>query len=127
MNRQTFEQVQKLLGERGYRRITNCKATDNDDFEYYKAFYEPDSDPDEENQLKYQIFFEFWDFTKYSHFRPDITDENGFGISVTVLPESCQNFVGRRDLKLGVGWTTDINRVEKVAEKFYEFLKKYVD
>ena len=41
----------------------------------------------------------------------------------TVMPESVKDGVGRRDLKLSVTWTEDVERVEDAAEKFYDFVK----
>lgn len=104
-----IEKLEKTLEERGYKQIGSCKVTENDDYEWYKAFR------DENGDLKYQIFFEIWDFRKYG--------AEHIGVSVTVMPESVKDGVGRRDLKLSVTWTEDIKRVEETAEKFYDFVK----
>jgi hypothetical protein len=98
------------LEERGYKKLTSCKSKDRDDFEWFKAVKYKNGD------LKYQIFFEFWDFTKYGG--PD------WGVSVTIMPESVKDSVGRRDLELSVDWSEDIDRVEKAAEGFYKFIRK---
>lgn len=117
MTREEIKLFEDRLVEHGYKKIYQCKATQSDDFEYYKAFYGYDDD----YPIQYQIFFEFWDFEKYG----DIP--TGWSVSVTILPESCKNDVGRRDFKLSVDWSTDIERVERVAQKFYEFLLENVD
>ena len=104
-----IEKLEKTLEERGYKQIGCCKVTENDDYEWYKAFR------DENGELKYQIFFEIWDFRKYG--------AEHIGVSVTVMPDSVKDGVGRRDLKLSVTWTDDIERVEETAEKFYDFVK----
>ena len=104
-----IEKLEKALEERGYRKIAYCKANENDDYEWHKAFREENGD------LKYQIFFEIWDFRKY--------DGEHIRVSVTVMPESVKDGVGRRDLKLSATWTGDIERVEETAEKFYDFVK----
>ena len=114
--------LESELEERGYRRITGCKAELRDDYEYYKAFYYPIND-DGERMLKYQIFFEFWDFTKYG--RADITPENGFSVSICIMPESCRGEVGRRDLQLSVDWWDKVDKIEDLAENYYEFITKY--
>ena len=121
MNKQQLDKFEQKLWERGYKKITSCKATQSDDYEYYKAFY----DNDKEYPLQYQIFFEFWDFSIYKDRIPD--EENWYKVSITIMPESCKNNVGRRDLSLSVDWDTNIEKVEKVAQKFYEFLITEVD
>lgn len=114
LTRKDVDAFMARLEQRGYKRGQDYTFTDQPDWTYYKAFGDGYGD------YTYQIFFEFWNFDQY---RPGA----GYGVSTTILPESCRNDVGRRDLKLSVDWNLDINRVEKVAEKFYEFLKKYVD
>lgn len=111
----------KLLSA-GYKKITSCKATETDDYEYYKAFYRDavNLDEDKEDRLKYQIFFQIWDFEQYMK-------DAGYSVSITIMPESCRNNVGRRDLKLSVDWSTDIERVEKAAEEFYNLLVTKID
>ena len=104
------EEFEKELQEKGYKKLTTCKAKDRDSFEWYKAFRYKNGN------LKYQIFFEFWDFVKYGYAE--------WGVSVTVMPESREDNVGRRDLELSVDWAEDIDKVEKVADSFYKFIRK---
>lgn len=104
------ENLEAILKSKGYRKIESCKITHDDDYEWYKAFYDKD-------ELLYQIFFEFWDWTKYG--------ENHWGVSVTISPESCRNDVGRRDLALSVDWNQDVERMERLAKDFYEFITKH--
>lgn len=101
--------LEKQLEDKGYKKITQCKAKLNDDYEWYKSFY------DTEGTIKYQIFFQFWCWEKYRA-------GEGWGVSVSIMPESCINNVGRRDLELSVDWVDDIWRVEKVASRFYDFI-----
>ena len=110
----TYNEIVKfetLLEERGYRKIYQAKSELTDDYEWYKAFR------DKEQTLLYQIFFCFWDFEQYQK-------DAGWSVSVNVMPESCINNVGRRDLSLSVDWSTDLEKVEKAAELFYETIKK---
>ena len=104
------EEFEKELKEKGYKKLDSCKAKDRDSFEWYKAFRYKNGN------LKYQIFFEFWDFVKYGY--------SEWGVSVTVMPESCEDNVGRRDLELSVDWVEDIDKIEKVADSFYKFIRK---
>lgn len=116
----TYEQIKEFeskLEEKEYRKITQCKAEQTDDYEWYKAFYDYDKD---EYHLKYQIFFCFWDFTKYREDDPNFA----WSVSIVIIPESCHDQVGRRDLQLSVDWSTNIEKVETCAEEFYNFIRK---
>ena len=108
MKIEDIEPFEQLLASKGYRKIYQSKAKSQDTYEWYKAFRDSDY------ELKYQIFFEFWDFTKYG--------ENYWGLSICIMPESCKNDVGRRDLELSVDWATNLEKVEKTAEKYYDFI-----
>lgn len=122
MTQKELQEFEARLSSAGYKKIASCKATEIDDYEYYKAFYRDAANLDEgkSDRLKYQIFFEIWDFEKYQA-------GNGYSVSITIMPESCRNNVGRRDLKLSVDWSTDIERVEKAAEEFYNLLVTKID
>lgn len=122
MTTRELKEFETKLCSAGYKKITSCKATETDDYEYYKAFYRDAITPDEDRsfRLKYQIFFQVWDFDKYY-------EGNGYSVSVTIMPDSCNNNVGRRDLKLSVDWITDIERVEKAAYEFYNLLITKID
>ena len=118
----TYEEILKFeeqLEQRGYRKIKSAKAELTDDYEWYKAF-RGNEVPDEYHNLKYQIFFCFWDFTKYRERDPNFA----WSVSVVIIPESCYNQAGRRDLHMSVDWSTNIDKVEKCAEGFYEFITK---
>lgn len=119
MTKEEIEKIEKRLEAKGYKKITQCKAQEHDDYEWYKAFYDivKDSDGDDEKVPKYQIFFQFWDFTKYDA-------PFGWSISISIMPDSCIDNVGRRDLELSVDWASDIEKVEQVAESFYSFIRK---
>lgn len=110
-NEEKINEIAKALEDRGYKKLTDsCKSKEHDDFEYYKAFRYKNGD------LKYQIFFEFWNFVKYGG--------KEWGLSITIAPDSMSHYVGRRDLELSVDWAYDIDRVEKAAEGFYRFIRK---
>ena len=97
-----------------YKKITSCRYNSNDSFEWYQTYRNASG------EILYQIFFEFWDFTKF-----ELSGNNAMGVSITILPESDEN--GRRDLTLSVDWVTDIARVERVAANFYKFVKEQID
>ena len=119
MTKEDKEKFEQRLSDRGYKKITQAKSQSEDDYEYYKAFYK--DDPDAEYRLKYQIFFQFWDFEKY---RRNDQPNFAWSVSIAILPESCENDVGRRDLLLTVDWSTNIDKVERVAAGYYDFITK---
>ena len=113
----TFEETklfESQLLAKGYRYIHSGKAEYHDDYEYYKAYYVKTSD---NREVAYQIFFCFWNFEKY---QPGA----GYSVSIIVMPDSCTDDVGRRDLHLSVDWFNDIERVEKCAASFYIWISK---
>ena len=114
MSKEELTEFEAELAKREYKLINSCKVESLDDWEYYKAFYDTDE------ELRYQIFFCFWDWTQYH--RPDIPKANSYSVSVIILPESVKNDVGRRDLHLSTDWCSNIDKVEKTAEKFYEMI-----
>jgi len=103
----TFE---KHLKSKGYKKIESCKAEQQDDYEWYKSF------KNNVGEIIYQIFFCFWNFEKYH-------EGAGYSVSVIILPDSCEDNVGRRDLYLSVDWSTNLVRVENCAEQFYAFIR----
>lgn len=111
MTKEVLDNFEEKLIEHGYKKITVGKATSTDEYEYYKAFYDYD------DELKYQIFFEIWNFEKY---QPNA----GYGVSVTIIPDSVRNYVGRRDLKLSTDYCLYVKTVEKVASAFYDMIIK---
>lgn len=110
MTKEVLDNFEEKLIEQGYKKMTVAKATSTDDYEYYKAFYDGD-------ELKYQIFFEIWNFEKYQ-------TNAGYSVSVTIMPNSIKDYVGRRDLKLSTDYCLHINTVERVASDFYDMIIK---
>ena len=110
MTKEELSKFENELIQHGYKKTSVGKATDRDDYEYYKAFYDGE-------ELKYQIFFEIWNFEKYQ-------TSAGYSVSVTIIPDSIRNYVGRRDLKLSTDYCTKPNIVEKVASDFYDMIIK---
>lgn len=109
-----FEKIQEFeyfLKDNGYKKITSSKAESRDDYEWYKAFR------NNKGELLYQIFFCFWNFEQYRI-------RTGWSVSVIIMPESCIDNVGRRDLQLSVDWSTNLTKVEQAAKMFYKTIRK---
>jgi len=104
----TLEEVQKFeaeLEEHGYTKITSCKSVSTDEYEWYKPFR------GENDEIQYQIFFQFWNFGKYRIVEP----EHEWSVSVCVMPDSCR-------FSIEWSWLTDIEKVEKTARGFNDFI-----
>ena len=110
MTKEDKEKFEQALADRGYKKITQAKAELNDDYEWYKAFRDKDC------ELLYQTFFCFWDFEKYRN-------GAGWSVSIIIMPNSIDN-LGRRDLSMSVDWSTNIDKVERVAAEYYDFITK---
>lgn len=110
MTFQEITELERTLEAYGYRKIYQAKAHLDDDYEWAKAFR------DDDGELRYQTFFQFWNFEKYQA-------GAGWSVSVAILPNSLDD-LGRRDLQLSTNWTTNVDKVQTVAESYYWFIKK---
>ena len=110
MTTEEKKDFENKLESYGYKKLYAAKSNTNDDFEWYKVFRNSKS------KLQYQIFFQFWDFSKYGY-----ELNSPWSISIEIIPD----VDGRQDLELSVDWFKDIERVEKIAEGFYKFIKRY--
>lgn len=84
--------------------------------EYKEALERAKAFRDDDGELRYQIFFQIWNFEKYKA-------DAGWSVSVAILPNSLDD-LGRRDLQLSTNWTTNVDKVQTVAESYYWFIKK---
>ena len=112
MNQNELSVFENRLIDKGYKKIYSAKYDPDDDYEYYIPVRDPET-----GDLKYQIFFEFWNFEKYK------TDA-GWSVSLTIMPESVSG-LGRRDLNISADWITDIEKVELLAMQFYNFINQF--
>lgn len=108
-----MQDFEKMLLDRGYRKWTIALYGKED----YDVSHMVKDDAGED---KYQIIFRFWDWTKYG--RPELSGENEASIDLVVMP--C--FDGRADLEISScsrKIQLDVERMEKLAEDYYEFIK----
>lgn len=120
MTDKEIKEFESNLEKEGYKKIKSAKAEPTDNYEWYKAFY---GSGNEDYPLKYQVFFCFWDFGKYRSNDPNLD----WSVSIVIIPESCADGVGKRDLHvlhMSVEWSTNIKKVETCAEEFYNLIRK---
>lgn len=113
MTKKAMQDFEKMLLGRGYRKWTRS-LYETEDYDISRMV------KDDAGEDKYQIIFRFWDWTKYG--RPELSGENEASIDLVVMP--C--FDGRADLEISSCSSEiqlDVERMEKLAEDYYEFIK----
>lgn len=113
MTKHAMQDFEKMLLDRGYRKWTRC-LHGLEDYDVSRLI------KDDDGEDMYQIIFRFWDWTKYS--RPELAGENEASIDLVIMP--C--FDGRADLEISScseGIQLDVDRMEKLAEEYYGFIK----
>ena len=106
---QEFEQ--KLL-KRGYKRWDRAKYGE-EDYDVIKVIR------DEEYEIMYQIIFRFWDWTQFNRY--ELSGEDEGAIDLVILPV----LDGRADLgisNVANNIQLDIERMEQLAEDYYQFI-----
>lgn len=99
----------------GYRKYP---AFNNSDYAWYKSFGKSKY---EERRVDYQIAFSIYDFSPYAY-RDENLAKNPYSCTPSVLLS--RTIDERLDLELGTINYMDIEKVEKLAESFYEWAEK---
>lgn len=114
MTTKEAKDLESLLESKGYK-YSDKSLTSSEDYAYCKSF-DITYDKDGDKHIGYQIAFRFWDWRKY---KQTVLFEFSVDIAVLVSQEH------RSDLILGQE-EYDIEKIEQIAEGFYEFCKKYI-
>ncbi len=114
MTTKEVKDLESLLESKGYKHYDK-HLTSSEDYAYCKSF---DITYDEygDRNVGYQVAFRFWDWRKYGK-----TGLCEFGLDVIVLASQEH----RSDLVF-TQEEYDIEKIEQIAEGFYEFCKKYI-
>lgn len=114
MTTKEAKDLESLLESKGYKYYNQCLSS-NEDYAYGKSF---DITYDEygERNIGYQVLFRFWDWRQYG--KAGLCE---FGLNVIVLASQEH----RSDLVF-TQEEYDIDKIEQIAEGFYEFCKKYI-
>ena len=113
MTKKAMQDFEKMLLGRGYRKWRR-------DLYGAEDYYVSRTVSGDFGEVKYQIIFRFWDWTVYG--RPELSGENEASIDLVVMP--C--FDGRADLEISScsrEIQLNVERMEKLAEDYYEFIK----
>lgn len=114
MTTKEAKDLESLLESKGYKYSDKC-LTSSEDYAYFKSF-DITYDEDGDRNVGYQVAFRFWDWRKYMK-----TGLHDFGVDIAVLVSQEH----RSDLVLAQE-KYDIDKIEQIAEGFYEFCKKYI-
>lgn len=114
MTTKEAKDFESLLESKGYKCYNQCLSS-NEDYAYCKSF-DITYDADGERNVGYQVLFRFWDWRQCG--KAGLCE---FGLDVAVLVSQEH----RSDLILGQE-DYDIEKVEQIADGFYEFCKKYI-
>nr|DAH69489.1 MAG TPA: hypothetical protein [Caudoviricetes sp.] len=114
MTTKEIKDFESLLKSKGYAYYNQCLSS-NENYVYGKSF-DITYDEDGDRNIGYQVLFRFWDWRKFG--KKGLYE---FSLDVAVLVSQEH----RTDLVLGQE-EYDIEKIEQIAEGFYEFCKKYI-
>lgn len=114
MTTKEAKDLESLLESKGYKYYNQCLSS-NEDYAYSKSF-DITYDEDGERNIGYQVLFRFWDWRQYG--KAGLC-EFGLDVAVLVSQEHRSDLVFTQE-------EYDIEKIEQIAEGFYEFCKKYI-
>jgi len=116
MTKKEFEQLEKVLEQKGYKKHNAPRMMLNEDYSFYKGFaYTEDDNGDREPG--YQIFFLVWDWERMG-LAGGVIAEDKVGVFPHFLTSNGQ--WSRTDLMI-TGLTFDVDEVERYFKDFYYF------
>ena len=121
MTKQAMLDFEQKLLSRGYKKWTQALYS-TEDYDVSRLIR------DEEGEDKYQIIFRFWDWAKYRCSFPAVEVAEKYECSVDLVIMPC-GLDCRADIILSSfdrEIITDVERVEKMAEEYYQFIKEQV-
>lgn len=119
MTQEEYNKFKFKLEKRGYKQYPSIN---NADYAYYKSF---GKSTHEEDRSNYQICFDIYDFGKYANREPYFV-KNPYGVTPLVLMSRSIN--ERIDLTLShIGIEdNEIDKIEQLAESFYQWVEKEI-
>lgn len=114
MKTKEYLKWEKEAVERGYKKYNTTSSTN--DYSYFKTIGKTDEG------YKYMIEWRVWSWHKYIDRDPYLKD-NPYSLEVNIIPDSCKNDM-RLDFLIGEPLKFGFDKVEEIAEHFYQFLVK---
>lgn len=113
MTEKEYHQWEKEAIERGYKMYNTTSSTN--EYSYFKIIGKDD------DGYRYMIEWRVWDWNKYIDRDPRLK-ENPYSLEVNIMPDSIMNKM-RLDMLIGDPLSLGFDKVELIAEHYYQFLK----
>ena len=123
MNKQEFEELEKLLLESGYRK--HNQKWHHEDYIIGKAFHKYDNQW-EEGRAAYQIIISVYDYTLHPEYFDRIPESFRDRVGLGVHIDMSRVIDERLDLTFDWKESDTIESVEQLAEAYYEAMCKIV-
>lgn len=116
MTTEEYKKWEQEAIERGYKKYTTTSSTN--DYSYFKTIGK-DGD-----RYKYMIEWRVWCWYKYTDRDPRCKEEP-YSLEVNILPDSIKHDM-RLDMLIGDPLKLGFDKVESIAEKYYQFIQEEV-
>lgn len=123
MNKQEFEQLEKLLFERGYRK--HNQQWHHEDYIIGKAFHKYDNQW-EEGRAAYQIIISVYDWALHPEYFDGVSESYKNRVGLEVHIDISRVIDERLDLTFDWKESDTIKEIEKLAEEYYNFMCKTI-
>lgn len=100
--------------KRGYK--VYYTTSSSNEYSYFKTIGKTD------DGYKYMIEWRVWNWHKYAD-RDSRCKEHPYSLDVNIMPDSCRDGM-RLDMLIGDPIELGFDKVEEVAERYYQFLEK---
>lgn len=123
MNKQEFEELEKLLLESGYRK--HNQKWHHEDYIIGKSFHKDDNQW-EEGRAAYQIIISVYDWSLHPEYFDRIPELHRNRVGLEVHIDMSRIIDERLDLIFDWKESDTIEKVEQLAEKYYNFMCKTI-
>lgn len=114
MTTEEYLQWEKKAIERGYKKYSTTSSTN--DYSYFKTIGENG------DGYKYMIEWRVWTWHKFIDIDPHLK-ENPYSLEVNIMPDSSK-YDMRLDMLIGNPLVFGFDRIEEIAERYYQFWMK---
>ena len=116
MTEQEYLQWEKEAIERGYKKYNTTSSSN--DYSYFKTIGKND------DGFQYMIEWRVWDWRKYIDRDATVKDRH-FSLEVNIIPDSVK-YDMRLDMLIGEPLVFGFDRIEEIAERYYQFIRTEV-
>ena len=116
MGTEEYLKWEKEAVDRGYKKYTT--TTSANDYSYFKTIGK------EDGRYKYMIEWRVWSLLKYID-RDSKLRDNPYSLEVNIMPDSIK-YDMRLDMLIGEPLVFGFDRIEEIAERYYQFIRTEV-